>query len=80
MPINLGKGIADGGGYDLDEIKKAEEALGNAKPDTHEFEDVQPIDIEILPHNSVHHTEEYEARIIIISYDQYDNPLRVEIL
>ena len=76
----LGKGIEDGGGYDLDEIKKATEALDGNRDIPDDTEDVDPLYIEVIPHTTVHHTEEYEARIVIIEYDEFDNIIGVELL
>ena len=74
------KGIEDGGGYDLDEIKKATEALAINKELPNDTQDVDPLYIEVIPHDTVHHTEEYEARIVIIDYDEYNNIIGVELL
>jgi hypothetical protein len=74
--------FGDAGGYDLDEIKKAKEALGSNTKDvsTAGMQEVDPLYIEVLPHNEVHHTEEYEARMVIIEYNEYDEIIGVELL
>ena len=77
--MDLGKGIKDGGGYDLGEIERAEEALGS-QTNTKEFEDVEPMYIEVIPDGIVTRTEEFEARIVIIDYDENDNIVGVELL
>ena len=77
--MDLGKGIRDGGGYDLSEIVQAEEALGNGQTNTKEFEDVEPMYIEVRNGNVVR-TEEFEARMVIIEYDENDNIIGVELL
>ncbi len=79
----LGAGVVDDGTYDLSALKEAKEAIGQDKDvNTSGMVDVEPIDIEVVPHVSseIHHTDELEARMIIITYDRYDNVLRVEIL
>lgn len=79
--MDLGKGIKDGGGYDLSEIAMAEEALnsgqGTSKQD---FQDVDPIYIEVIPNSKVARTEEYEARMVIVEYNEYDQIVGVELL
>ena len=77
---SLGKGIEDGGGYDLDEIRKATEALDGNKDIPKDMEDVEPMYIEVIPHDTVHHTEQYEARIVIVDYDENNNIIGVELL
>jgi hypothetical protein len=78
--MDLGKGIKDGGGYDLSEISKAEEALGSGEVNTQEFQDVEPMYIEVRPNMEVARTEEYEARMVIVEYDAFDNIVGVELL
>lgn len=80
--INAG-GAGDDGTYDLKSLNQAKEAIGqNQDVDTSGMVDVEPIDIEVVPHTNseIDHTDELEARMIIITYDRYDNVLRVEIL
>ncbi len=78
--MDIGKGIKDGGGYDLAEIEQAENQLKGGEVDTSGLVDVEPLYIEVIPHDSVHHTEEYEARMVILDYDEYDNVIGVELL
>ena len=70
-----------GGGYDLSEIANAKESLTGAKEgDTKGFQDVEPMYIEVRRNNKVVRTEEYEARMVIIDYDENDNVVGVELL
>lgn len=69
-----------GGGYDLSEIENAKEALTGEKGDTKGFEDVEPMYIEVRPNSRVARTEEYEARMVIVEYDDFDNIVGVELL
>ena len=71
--------INDGGGYDLSEIKRANEAMGNKVGDEQGFEEVEPMTIEVSSGPSVR-VEEFEARSVMIEYDAYDNIVRVELL
>ena len=77
---NFGKGIKDGGGYDLSEIERAEEALDSGQTNTKGMEEVEPMYIEVIPDSIVVRTEEYEARIVVIDYDENDNIVGVELL
>lgn len=72
--------FGDGGGYDLNAIKQAKEALGGNKDvDTKGMVDVDPIFIQVTNEEPVR-TEEFEARVVIIEYDEYDNVVSVELL
>lgn len=78
--MDLGKGIKDGGGYDLSEIAMAEEALDSGRGGKkEEFQEVEPMYIEVKDGNVVR-TEEYEARMVIVEYDEYDEIVGVELL
>lgn len=83
--MDLGKSVFDkesGGGYDLSELKKADEALrtNTGMSSGKEFEDVEPMYIEVLPNARVARTEEFEARVVVVEYDEYDNIVGVELL
>jgi len=78
--MDLGKGIKDGGGYDLAEIERAEEALSNKVGDEKGFAVVEPIYIQVIEGGYVAREQEYEARSVIIEYDDYDNVVSVELL
>lgn len=79
--MDLGKGIKDGGGYDLSEIKQAEETLGSLYEESkEEFQDVEPMHIVVRDGIEVARTEEFKARVIIIEYDAFDNIVGVELL
>lgn len=74
-------GVLDsGGGYDLTEIKKAHEALSGHVGDEKGYEEVEPILITVIEGVKAVRTEEFEARSVIISYDQFDNIIEVELL
>tara|TARA_R110002126_G_scaffold142986_1_gene289164 strand:+ start:588 stop:827 length:240 start_codon:yes stop_codon:yes gene_type:complete len=74
----MGK-IEEGGGYDLSELAQARESLeGNPNPEKG-FEEVEPI-LVIVSDNPVARSEELEARIVIVDYDENDEVVSVEIL
>jgi len=74
----MGK-IEEGGGYDLTELAQARESLeGNPNPEKG-FEEVEPI-LVIVNDNPVARSEELEARIVIVDYDENDEVVSVEIL
>lgn len=76
--MDLGK-IEEGGGYDLTELAQARESLeGNPNPEKG-FEEVEPI-LVIVNDNPVARSEELEARIVIVDYDENDEIVSVEIL
>ena len=76
--MDLGK-IEEGGGYDLTELAQARESLeGNPNPEKG-FEEVEPI-LVIVNDNPVARSEELEARIVIVDYDDNDEVVSVEIL
>ena len=73
----------DSGGYDLAEIKKAKEALSTDKDvDTSGMVDVDPLYIEVIPHipTDVFKTEEYEARVVVVEYNRFNEIIGVELL
>ena len=74
----MGK-IEDGGGYDLSELVQARESLeGNPNPEKG-FEEVDPV-LVVVNDNPVVRSEELEARIVIVDYDENDEVVSVEIL
>ncbi len=74
----MGK-IEDGGGYDLSELVQARESLeGNPNPEKG-FEEVDPV-LVVVSDNPVVRSEELEARIVIVDYDENDEVVSVEIL
>ena len=76
--MDLGK-IEEGGGYDLTELAQARESLdGNPNPEKG-FEEVEPI-LVVVSDNPVARSEELEARIVIVDYDENDEVVSVEIL
>ena len=76
--MELGK-IEDGGGYDLSELEQARESLeGNPNPEKG-FEEVDPIQVTVS-NNRVVRTEELEARIVMVDYDENDEIVSVEVL
>ena len=71
--------IEDGGGYDLSELTQARESLdGNPTPEKG-FEEVDPIQV-IVSDNPVARTEELEARIVMVDYDEFDEIVSIEVL
>ena len=74
--------IYDGGGYDLNELKQAEEGLRRQDPKkaAENFVEVDPMYIPVMPGVPVARTEEYEARMVIVEYDEDDNVVGVELL
>ena len=81
MSNNMQK-IGAEGGYDLSELEAAKEAFNNEYSDgqsVQEFQDVEPILIQISDEEVVE-TKEYEARAVIIEYDAYGEPVSVELL
>ena len=74
----MGK-IEEGGGYDLSELAQARESLeGNPNPEKG-FEEVDPV-LVVVSDNPVVRSEELEARIVIVDYDENDEVVSVEIL
>jgi len=74
----MGK-IDEGGGYDLEEIAQARESLeGNPTPQKG-FEEVDPILLTVSD-NPVARTEELEARIVMVDYDEFDEIVSIEVL
>ena len=74
----MGK-IEEGGGYDLSELAQARESLdGNPNPEKG-FEEVEPI-LVVVNDNPVIRSEELEARVVIVDYDENDEVVSVEIL
>ena len=74
----MGK-IEEGGGYDLSELAQARESLeGNPNPEKG-FEEVDPV-LVVVNDNPVVRSEELEARIVIVDYDDNDEVVSVEIL
>ena len=76
--MEMGK-IDEGGGYDLEEIAQARESLeGNPTPQKG-FEEVDPIQVTVSD-NPVVRTEELEARIVMVDYDEFDEIVSIEVL
>jgi hypothetical protein len=78
------KQIGNEGGYDLEELKQAKEQFedqhgGKGGVDTAGYVEVEPVFIQISDEIAVRQ-EEYEARSVIIEYDQYGEPVSVELL
>ena len=74
----MGK-IEEGGGYDLSELAQARESLeGNPNPEKG-FEEVDPV-LVVVSDNPVVRSEELEARIVVVDYDENDEIVSVEIL
>ena len=74
----MGK-IDEGGGYDLSEIAQARESLeGNPTPEKG-FEEVEPI-LVVVSDNPVASSEELEARIVMVDYDENDEIVSIEVL
>jgi len=79
--VNPSTSIYDGGGYDLNELKIAEESFQeNSEKTTAEFIEVEPLYIPIHVNAKVARTEEYEARIVVIEYDEQERIIGVELL
>lgn len=72
--------IGNEGGYDLNELNALKEAA-NEKGDSaaNEFIEVEPIYIKVSNEVAVEQ-KEYEARAVIIEYDQRGKPVSVELL
>jgi len=76
--MELGK-IEEGGGYDLSELAQARESLeGNPNPEK-EFMEVEPV-LVVVSNNPVVRSDELEARIVVVDYDENDEIVSVEIL
>lgn len=76
--MELGK-IDDGGGYDLSELQKARESLEENPTPEKGFEEVDPVFVQVSNNQAVR-TEELEARVVIVEYDEFDEIVSVEIL
>ena len=76
------KQIGNEGGYDLDELKQAKEQFEEKHGggvNASEFEDVEPIYVQVTSKTAVEQRE-YEARSVIIEYDQNGEVVSVELL
>lgn len=72
--------FGDSGGYDLNDLAKAKESLGQNKDvNTTGMKEVDPIFIQVTNANPVR-SEELEARMVIIEYDEFDEIVSVELL
>ena len=67
------------GAYDTEELKQAHEALSGHVGDEKGYEEVEPMFIQVT-HEIATRSEEFEARSVIIEYDQYNNIVSVELL
>ena len=76
--MELGK-IEEGGGYDLSELAQARESLEDNPNPEKGFEEVDPIQVTVS-NNRVVRTEELEARIVMVDYDENDEIVSVEVL
>lgn len=79
MGIDLGKGIDDGGGYDLKEIALAREGLNIKPKDEDASKDVDPMYIDVIDGDIVE-TKDMGQRTVFIDYDAYGNIVGVELL
>lgn len=81
MDFKIEKG---GGGYNDKELASARESFedGTDGIKESEFKEVEPMYISVIPHapEDVHHTEEFEARIIVIEYDENNEIIGIELL
>lgn len=66
-------------GYDTNELKSAHESLSGHQGDEKGYEKVEPIFIQVSD-GKVARESEFEARSVIIEYDEYDNVVSVELL
>lgn len=71
--------LSGGGGYDLEELKQAHETLSGHDGDEKGFEEVESMFIQVNNGIPVRE-EEFEARSVIIEYDQFDEIVSVELL
>ena len=76
--MELGK-IEEGGGYDLSELAQARESLEDNPNPEKGFEEVDPIQVTVS-NNRVVRTEELEARIVMVDYDENDEIVSIEVL
>lgn len=79
MGIDLGKGIDDGGGYDLTEIQSAREGLKLKKAGEGVPKEVDPIYIDVRD-GVVAKSKELGQREVFIDYDEFGNIIGVDIL
>lgn len=79
MPLDISKGIDDGGGYDLNEIQQARESL-KVKPVGKDVpKDVDPMYIDVSD-GAVKKTRDMGERTVFIDYDEFGNIVGVELL
>ena len=79
MAVDLGKGIDDGGGYDLSEIQQARESLKIKPKDEDVPKDVDPMYIDVSD-GVVKKTRDMGERTVFIDYDEFGNIVGVELL
>lgn len=77
--LDPSSGMDDGGGYDLKELEQAREVNNEKSGDEKGFEEVELIFIEVSMGKPVRQ-EEFEARSVLIEYDEFDNVVSVELL
>lgn len=80
LDISPSRSAMDDGSYNLEELKAVESQQQSGEVNTKDFEDVEPLYIEVRANREVERTEEYEARIVIVEYDAFDNIVGVELL
>ena len=80
LDITPSRSAMDDGSYNLDELKAAEALQEKGKVDTSGMEEVDPLYITVIANRDVARTEEYEARVVIVEYDAFDNIIGVELL
>ncbi len=72
--------VMSDGSYDIESLKAAENAVTKNDVDTSGMVDVDPLYIPVIANREVVRTEEYEARMVIVEYDNMDNIIGVELL
>ena len=77
--MDRGKGIDDGGGYDLNEISQAREGLKSKPNDEDVPKDVEPMYIKVTD-GVIVQTNDMGQRAVLIDYDAFGNIVGVELL
>ena len=71
--------LSSGGGYDTEELQQAHEALSGHVGDEKGYEKVDPIFIRVTDNPAVSE-KEFEARVVVIEYDERGEVVSVELL
>jgi len=80
LDITPSRSAMNDGSYNLEELKAAESLQEKGEASTDGMEEVDPLYITVIEGRTVARTEEYEARVVIVEYDAFNNIIGVELL